>query len=139
MLYSTYLGGNDSDLGFGITLDSMGYVYVVGDSYSTDFPLLNPYQTEPGDFDSDVVIARLDPGQSGNDSLLYSTYLGGDGYDGGDDIEADGNGSVYVTGLTDSNCRVYRYPLSRFASVDRLAFFILFRWAEGQWPACFFA
>jgi hypothetical protein len=34
--------------------------------------------------------------------LLYSTYLGGNGYEGGSDIAVDANGQVYITGYTTS-------------------------------------
>ncbi len=36
--YSTYLGGNTDDRGFGIALDSVGNVYLVGETESTNFP-----------------------------------------------------------------------------------------------------
>ena len=38
LVYSTYLGGSDSDHGLGIAVDGAGSAYVTGDTSSTDFP-----------------------------------------------------------------------------------------------------
>src|SRR3989441_149346 len=38
LVYSTYLGGTGSDLGFGIAVDSFGNAYVTGQTFSSDFP-----------------------------------------------------------------------------------------------------
>ncbi len=102
LLYSTYLGGGFDDTGYGITVDSSGYVYVTGFTRSTDFPILNQYQADPGDNDYDAFITRLDVTKSGTASLLYSTYLGGGATDWGRSIAVDSSGYVYVAGYTDS-------------------------------------
>ena len=70
--YSTYLGGADTDCGYGICVDASGNTYVTGFTYSTDFPTENPYQTDQGDYD--VFVTKL---SSSGSSLIYSTYLGG--------------------------------------------------------------
>src|SRR5262249_45761578 len=44
LVFSTYLGGNDIDHGYGIALDGSRNVYITGSTYSTDFPLFNPLQ-----------------------------------------------------------------------------------------------
>ncbi|MCH7948839.1 MAG: SBBP repeat-containing protein, partial [candidate division Zixibacteria bacterium] len=44
LVYSTYLGGVDIDNCFGIAVDTSGAAYVMGYTWSTDFPTLNPYQ-----------------------------------------------------------------------------------------------
>ncbi len=93
--YSTYLGGNNHDFGYGITVDAFGAVYVIGETYSTDFPTENPYQTDQAG--QDVFITKLSA--SGN-SLVYSTYLGGSDNDRGFGIAVDVSGVVYVTGDT---------------------------------------
>jgi len=98
LLYSTYLGGGDTDIGYGIAVDGSGYAYVTGDTHSTDFPTLHQYQADQGS--EDVIIAKLDPSQSGASSLLYSTYLGGGDADIGYGIAVDGSGYAYVTGCT---------------------------------------
>jgi hypothetical protein len=98
LVYSTYLGGNDWDIGYGIAVDGSGNAYVIGYTASTDFPTLNQYQTDQaGD---DVFVTKLDTTKSGNDSLVYSTYLGGSDYDSGTGIAVDGSGNAYVTGYT---------------------------------------
>jgi len=98
LVFSTYLGGSDHDVGGGITVDPAGNVYVTGYSYSTDFPLRNAYKSFR-DNNDDIFIAKFVP--SGT-SLVYSTYLGGKGFDEGEGIAADANGSAYITGYTTS-------------------------------------
>ncbi|MCK5058702.1 MAG: SBBP repeat-containing protein, partial [Candidatus Aminicenantes bacterium] len=59
LLYSTYLGGSNSDSGSGIAVDSSGYVYVTGNTFSTDFPTLDQYQANRGSID--VFVTKLNP------------------------------------------------------------------------------
>jgi hypothetical protein len=99
--YSTYLGGNGEDYGFGIAVDSSGHAYVTGWTSSTDFPTLNEYQTWRSNFDA--FVTKLDTNASGAASLLYSTYLGGNGGDYGDGIAVDASGIAYVTGSAGPN------------------------------------
>ena len=96
--YSTYLGGGNWDYGSGIAVDSSGNAYVAGQTVSSDFPTLNPYQTYQGP--GDAFVTKLS--NSGN-SLIYSTYLGGGDYDIGHGIAVDGSGNAYVTGATASS------------------------------------
>ncbi len=102
LIYSTYLGGGYEDLGCGIAVDDSGNAYVTGDTYSTDFPTLNQYQGDPGDAWYDAFVTKLDTTRSGAASLIYSTYLGGDGSDGGRGIAVDNGGCAYVIGNTGS-------------------------------------
>ena len=97
LIYSTFLGGSGADMGFGITVDKKGAVYVTGSTQSTDFPTKKPIQRVYGGGDEDVFITKINP--KGN-ALLYSTYLGGDSYDAGDSIAVDRKGAAYVTGYT---------------------------------------
>jgi hypothetical protein len=99
--YSTYLGGTDNiDSGNAITVDGAGNAYVTGETISADFP------TTPGAFDTtassiySAFVSKLDPTGS---SLVYSTYLGGSGtFDHGNAIAVDGTGNAYVSGSTSS-------------------------------------
>ncbi len=99
LIYSTYLGGNSSEFGQGIAVDNSGKVYVTGSVDSTNFPTLNPYQQTCQGY-RDVFVTKLDTTESGNASLLYSTYLGGSTYDDGYAIAVDNSGNAYVTGIT---------------------------------------
>jgi hypothetical protein len=98
LLYSTYLGGGDSDVGQGIAIDSGGSAYVTGYTCSADFP------TTLGAFDTtfnggcDAFVTKLNA--AGSAPLLYSTYLGGSSTDFGQGIAIDSTGSAYVTGYT---------------------------------------
>ncbi len=55
--YSTYLGGSDYEEAWGIAVDAAGAAFVTGQTSSTNFPTLNPYQTNQGG--SDVFITKL--------------------------------------------------------------------------------
>ncbi len=97
LVYSTYLGGSSSDDGYGIAVDGSGCAYVTGQTFSTDFPTQNPYQTDQGSYDA--FVTKLST--SGN-SLVYSTYLGGSSSEYGFRI-AVVIGYAYVTGSTHSS------------------------------------
>ena len=99
LVYSTYLGGSGRDYGFGIALDDNGDAYVVGTTYSTDFPTFRPLQSAFGGGSTDAFVAEFNPSGS---ALLYSTYLGGSGDEYGTGIAADSSGNTYVTGETAS-------------------------------------
>jgi hypothetical protein len=98
LAYSTYLGGNNDDRGFGIAVDASGNAYITGETQSTNFPTQNPYQTDQATWDA--FVTKLSP--SGN-SLVYSTYLGGNNEDRGRGIAVDGSGNAYLTGFTGSS------------------------------------
>jgi hypothetical protein len=98
LVYGTYLGGSGDDKGYGIKVDGSGVAYVTGWNGSTDFPTINPYQTNQGSWD--VFVAAL---SSSGSSLAYSTYLGGSGDDYGNAIALDVSGAAYVAGETSSS------------------------------------
>jgi hypothetical protein len=98
VIYSTYLGGNGSDAGNGIAVDSSGRAYVVGQTTSTNFPVLNALQNVNSG-QSDAFVSLLSA--SGN-QLVYSTYLGGSGNDQGQAIAIDSSDNAYITGSTTS-------------------------------------
>jgi len=105
--YSTYLGGSDVDIGYGIAVDSAGKAYVTGGTESTDFPTQSPLQPSNSGV-RDVFVSVLNPTGSG---LVYSTYLGGSRYDIGYGIAVDSAGKAYVTGETSSTDFPTQSPL----------------------------
>jgi Beta-propeller repeat/Abnormal spindle-like microcephaly-assoc'd, ASPM-SPD-2-Hydin len=124
LVYSTYLGGSGNDYGASnsIAVDSSGNVYVTGATYSTDFP------TTPGAFQTacgggcstaDVFISKLNPSGS---ALVYSTYLGGSGYDVGQGIAIDSSGNAYVSGGTYSTDFPTMNPLQSMSGGNEDAF-----------------
>jgi hypothetical protein len=96
LLYSTFFGGTGSDWCYTMNIDSNDRVAISGASESTDFPLLNPHQSNnSGTLDVFVSLFEAD-GQS----LLFSTYLGTPGIDHGRRVDFDSQGNLLVTGMT---------------------------------------
>ena len=95
LVFSTYLGGNGTDAGYGVTVDVFGAIHVVGDTLSTNFPTQSAAQYASGGR-QDAFFAEF--GASGN--LLASSYLGGNGDDHGAGVAVDNSGNTYVTGST---------------------------------------
>jgi hypothetical protein len=101
VLYSSFLGGNDNERPYGMTLDSDNNVYLHGYTWSTNFPIKNAYQsTNAGGYD--VFLTKFDTTKSGNDSLIFSTYFGGDWLERGFDIKVTTD-SIYLAGKTGSS------------------------------------
>lgn len=110
LTFSTYLGGSEGDSADRIVLDGAGRIIVAGNTLSSDFPLLQPVQARFGEgrcrgllIDrpcSDVFLAKID---STEPSLLFSTYLGGDGDDVPMGLGLDATGGVLLAGRTQSD------------------------------------
>jgi len=102
LVYSTFLGGSDIDVGYGMALDSTNDVFLVGRTRSADFPTLNAYDSSQNDTSSgwgDVFVSEF---HSTGNSLVYSTFIGGGGSDIGLGIACDSHGNAYVGGWTES-------------------------------------
>jgi Beta-propeller repeat len=105
VLSSSVFGGSTSDFGYGIAVDSLGYVYLTGYTQSSDFPTANAWQPHFAGGGGDAFVMKVDLTAN---SLVYSTYLGGSNNDQGAAITVDGGGNAYVTGATYStNFPVY--------------------------------
>ena len=98
LIYSTYLGGSGSDLLYSLAVDADGAAYLAGQTLSSNFPNENAYQSSLKGT-SDAFVTKLSP--AGN-SLLFSTYLGGDSNESAYGIAVDANRNAYVTGSTAS-------------------------------------
>ncbi|MEZ6134979.1 MAG: SBBP repeat-containing protein [Pirellulaceae bacterium] len=106
--YATYLGGNADDRGQAIALDASGNAYVTGATTSSNFLTTAGAFSESSSGGWDVFVAKLDANQSGANSLLYSTYLGGNSSDYGQGIAVDSANNAYITGIVWSGSR--RFP-----------------------------
>lgn len=106
LVYSTYLGGSQSDAATSIALDQRDDAYVTGQTESSDFPVANPTQMASGG-GNDAFVSEL----NSVGSLIFSTYLGGSlnentnangtGLAATGSIAVDSPGAnVYVTGNT---------------------------------------
>ncbi len=108
-IYSTLLGGTGVENNFliaggGLAIDEAGRAYITGDTYATDFPIVNGYQTTFGGGNSyDVFLAVIDPSIAGAGGLIYSSYLGGNGQDLAYSIAYAGSRQVVVVGEADPN------------------------------------
>lgn len=97
LVFSTYLGGSDMDYGAGIVIDNQQNVYISGNTYSPNFPAIFAFQTAAGGA-SDGFVAKLNP----TGTVLFSTYLGGNGDDFAPAITLDAAKNIYVAGQTGS-------------------------------------
>jgi hypothetical protein len=119
LLYSTFLGGSNSDFGKGIAVDGAGQAYVTGFTLSADFPIAAPIQATTGGVE-DAFVTKLSATGS---SLLYSTYLGGSHIDHGQGIAVDGLMQAYVTGYSSStNFPTFNAVQATIGSVQQDAF-----------------
>jgi hypothetical protein len=98
LVYSTFLGGSDTDYGEALAVGFDGSVYIAGYTHAEDFP------TTPGSYSPtwnggccDGFVANLNPTGS---RLRYSTFLGGGSFEDIRSIYSRGNGVVHVTGQT---------------------------------------
>jgi len=93
LVYATYLGGSGADQPWAIALDSAGNAYLTGYTFSSDFPTVNPIQTNP----TATMYPFVTKINAAGSAIVFSTYLPPAATYGGD-IAVDSSGSVYVAG-----------------------------------------
>jgi hypothetical protein len=105
LLYSTYLGGNESDAAVALGVDAAGRAYVTGQTSSANFPVRRAVQPEIGSFvrdGPDSFVAAFSP----SGALRYATFLGGEAGEYPTALCAAPDGSVCAVGQTSST----RFP-----------------------------
>jgi hypothetical protein len=114
LLYSTYLGSEDDDIGTSVAVDATGNVYVAGATYSKGFPnTTGAYQRKNlGFWSASAFVTKLKPDLT---DLVYSTFIGGSEEDAAMSMVLHTNGSVTVAGFTEST----DYPVSTDAYSTR--------------------
>ncbi len=98
LLWSTYHGGSDYDLGKGVVVDYQGDILTTGYTASSNFPTLNAYNSSHNGGPFDIFISKF----SSEGILKWSTYLGGNDSDYGKAVCFDFLNNVYITGDTNS-------------------------------------
>jgi len=101
LLYSTFLGGNGREQGFGVAVEA-GKVYVMGCTQSPGFPTMTGAYDISHNTYNDIFLSVIDPTGNGADDLLYATFIGGSSEDYGYDITVE-SGKAYMTGYTQSS------------------------------------
>ncbi|MFZ3216588.1 MAG: SBBP repeat-containing protein [Candidatus Acidiferrales bacterium] len=100
LAFSTFLGGSSIDTAKAIAVDATGNVYVVGSTFSTDFPTHDPIQPTLHGTDGDAFVTKINAAGS---AIVYSTYLGGSYVQQANGVAVDSAGNAYVVGQTASS------------------------------------
>ncbi len=107
LLYSTYFGGSAGDTAWAVKLDTNGFIYMAGQTFSPNYAAGAPISTagafqpnyQGGNLAGDAFVAKF---SNLAQDLVYFTYLGGSGNDKAAALAVDDLGHVYIAGYTDS-------------------------------------
>jgi uncharacterized repeat protein (TIGR01451 family) len=108
-LYSTFFGGVGNDSGNSIAIDTSGNAYITGQTVGGS-GFTHTVGGAFGGGGTDAFVAKFNPNLSGAASLVFSTFIGGNGVDSGNAIGVDSNGNSYVGGATTSTSASFQPP-----------------------------
>lgn len=114
IVFTSYFGGSGNDAmlgadagandfigrGFDIKIGSTGEVFVIGKTFSADFPVTDATTLKGS---GDIFVMKLDPSQPLGSVLVYATLVGGTSDENARSIEAMSDGSAYITGWSASS------------------------------------
>ena len=117
LVFSTFLGGSQSDLIHSMVLDAGGNLYITGETKSTDFPVTTGcFQSTYGGGTAswwtggDAFLVKMNP--NGTD-LLFSTYIGGALDDVAYEVALSPSNEIYLVGKTASG----NFPVTAGSSI----------------------
>lgn len=99
--WGTYYGGSGNELGFSCATDGSGNVYLAGNTYSASAIASGGHQSTHGG-NQDAFLVKF----NGNGGRLWGTYYGTGSDDQGRSCSTDGDGYVYLAGLTGSGSSI---------------------------------
>ncbi len=102
IVYSSYFGGDSTDGSVAVEVDAQNQIWFAGWSASWNFPITQNAMQGGLQATFDGYLTRLDTGREGLDSLIYSTFLGGDGNDFPTAMVTDQAGTLWIGGYTTS-------------------------------------
>ena len=97
-LYTVTLAGSGQEVAKQIVLDGAGNLIIAGQTNSPDFPVTAGVVQSALAGSQNLFLAKLDP----TGHTVFSTYLGGNGYDSPNVLQTDSSGNLYVGGSTTS-------------------------------------
>lgn len=98
LTYSTYLGGNRTELTYALAIDAAGSMYIAGSTQSPNFPLGASAFQKDNKGGSDCFLTKI----NAQGAMVYSTIFGGADRDTVQAIAVDPQGSVYFGGSSTS-------------------------------------
>jgi hypothetical protein len=98
LIFSTYFGGDGSDKSYSIDIDSSGNVYIFGNGYASNIPLVNPIDDDRHFLEEGYFLKFNSTGNG----LEFSSYMGGSDRDYAKSIFLDDDNNVYLIGSTSS-------------------------------------
>lgn len=132
LLWSTYFGGDDEELGQNVDLDAQGNIFISGTTKSTTgIATTGAAQEVYGGGENDAFVAKFDA----NGILRWASYLGGPGDDFSNALTSDLSGNVIIAGWTNSDSGIATAGSHQPANAGDLDAFLVKYDADGnlQW------
>jgi hypothetical protein len=109
-VFSTYIGGNDVDYAYSISVNTNGEPFIAGHTHSNNLPATSWGYDTSYNGNGDIYIIKLN---SSGSSVEYGSYIGGNGEDSGNAITLSVNGNLFLTGNANSK---YYFPVTAGAN-----------------------
>ncbi len=101
--YTLYVGDVAKDVATQIVRDRAGFLYIAGNTLSTSFPVAGQAIQNSANGDVDVFLTKIDPNQTPENAIVYSSFIGGSGADRVSSLMLGPDGYVYLAGTTFSS------------------------------------
>ncbi|HPO61468.1 MAG TPA: T9SS type A sorting domain-containing protein [Candidatus Kapabacteria bacterium] len=99
IIWSTYIGGSNTERTMSSVCDSQCSYWICGETYSKDYPTTSNAFQKTLNYDQGAILTKLDT----SGYINYSTFFAGEAYDCFADIAFDYNNSLWLTGRTASS------------------------------------
>jgi hypothetical protein len=103
LVFSTYIGGSETDVPYRVVMDSAGGLVMTGYTYSDDFPVAGDLYSDTFGGLTDAMFLRLDPDKPAGEVLTCSSYFGGSELEVGWAVGLDSLDNIYLVGSTSSD------------------------------------